>query len=101
MTDKVATRRILVVGWLPPPFNGRSHEVASLLRPPFTQEFDIASFDTKLRDAKGGSRPSGSLFRHAATRLKSFPRTLAETEPDLVVFFTGPGMAFWYDLLLL
>lgn len=93
--------RLLVVGWQGPPFNGRVHVVSSLTKPPFTERFAFTLYDTRMRNARGGSRPDVSLLRSAVQQVTNLKGSVTECQPDAAVFFTGPGPAFWRDLLLL
>jgi glycosyltransferase involved in cell wall biosynthesis len=93
--------RILLVGPLPPPYSGWAHVLASWLKPPFADRFELTAFDTKLREDHSRGSVDAEVLRRAAESLIGFPAAARSARPDMVVLFTGPYGALWRDLALL
>lgn len=89
-----------MIGWQPPPHNGRSHVVSSLTSAPFTTLYNVVSYDTKLQNEIGQRKIHIALIR-AARHITRFKRFANKVNPDVAVFIIGPGISFWHDMLVL
>src|SRR5262249_10920705 len=98
--EKSDKTRMLVIGPLPPPYGGYPHVVSSVLRPPFTDTFDLIPYDTKLRHRleRGSLVP---VVMRAAKNVSGFARARIASRADAALLFTGLTGCFWQDLLFL
>jgi len=95
-----SSTKVLVLGWQSPPHNGRSQVVSGLTSPPFTTQFSVKRYDTKLQNNLG-QRKLHTAVKSAIAHIFNFKHIAKQTNPDFAIFVIGPGISFWHDILIL
>jgi glycosyltransferase involved in cell wall biosynthesis len=92
---------IAIVGPYPPPYGGWAHVVVSVSRSPFSDAFEMLSFNTGFGTGSTQLVDRSSKALQALRHIFEFQSFLRNNRPDLVLIFTGPGYSFWRDIVLM